>query len=118
MTVNLVPGCGPGLGPGVPVLLHGLQAKKEHNGRIGVITDTLTAKGRFPVTLVLKEETEEPGRPLAVLPTNLQRVPTLDFLLSRVNVRGGGTMFDMSQSSGPRLSFEWMERISESKPRL
>ena len=44
------------IGPGVPVMLHGLQAKKEHNGRMGVVTGKLTAKGRFPVTLVLKGE--------------------------------------------------------------
>ena len=105
------------IGPGIPVLLHGLQAKKEHNGRIGVVTDKLTAKGRFPVTLVLKGETEEPGRLLAVLPGNLNQVITMEFFLCRINVQGGGTMLEISQSrEGPRLSFEWMERISEEKP--
>jgi len=105
---------GKDLGPGTPVLLHGLQAKKEHNGKLGVVTAERTSQGRFPIMLVLEGKTEEP---LAVLPSNLKQVTTLDFFLLRVNVQGGGTMHEISQiSEGPLLSFEWMERISEDKP--
>jgi len=108
---------GEDLGPGAPVLLHGLQAKKELNGKVGVVTAERTSHGRFPIMLVLKGKTEEPGKPLAVLPSNLKQVTTLEFFLLRVNVQGGGTMHEASQiSEGPLLSFEWMERISEDKP--
>ena len=105
------------LGPGVPVELHGLKAKKEHNGKLGVVTAERTSQGRFPIMLASKGKTEEPGKPLAVLPGNLKPVATLEYFLLRVNVQGGGTMLETSQSrEGPQLSFEWMERISEEKP--
>ena len=40
------------IGPGTPVLLHGLQLTQEHNGKLGVVTAKMAKNGRFPVSLV------------------------------------------------------------------
>ena len=104
------------IGPGTPVLLHGLQLTQEHNGKLGVITAKMAYNGRFPVSLVsMHGTTNEEAKRISVKPANLQRVATNEFILYRVNVQGGGTMLERCRE-GSRFSFEWMERISEEKP--
>ena len=100
--------------------LHGLQLAQEHNGKIGVVTAKMAKNGRFPVSLVVMHgTTKEEAKSISVKPENLQRVATLEFILftSQCSRRRNNGDDERSQGGeGLRLSFEWMERISEEKP--
>ena len=105
-------------GPGIPVVLHGLQLAQEHNGKLGIVAGKMANNGRFPVSLFVMHDgtMKEEAKRISVQPANLVRVAELEFIVERVNVQGGGTMEMMSKEQGPLFSFEWMERISEEKP--
>lgn len=57
-----------GISANEEVVVHGLQAKPEYNGKIGRITGSLTEQGRYPVELF------EDKRSIAVKPLNLDRL--------------------------------------------
>ena len=109
------------------VTLCDLQVETQYNGRKGVIYRRAADNGRFPVSVYVHdaESDTETTRRLYVLAANLAPVEDVTFCVHRINVQGGGILTshpeskislieDVSQRT--KISFEWMERISEESP--
>ena len=89
----------------------GLQNATQHNGNQGTVQKYLADLGRYVVAY--KSYDEEQGEmvkhAINVKPVNLQRVTTLERMVGRVNVNGGGTLEEDSSVGAKSMRFEWLE---------
>jgi hypothetical protein len=108
------------LQPGALVQIYGLESAtgQSNNGRLAVVSKPLTkaSPGRLPV--MYSEESSGELKFLLIKPDNLKLAKAMEFKVAQINVQGGGMLipFPDTISGNMRLSFEWLERVSEEPP--
>ena len=79
---------------GTLVELHGLQKAQALNGQKAVVSKPRDPKGRIAVLVYELDEskTAEKVKEISVKPNNLKPIETMEFIVKRINVQGGGTL--------------------------
>lgn len=97
--------------------IDGLENAKHFNGKACQILAILQDQGRFKVEVFTDGDDPQGGRSsrkkkiLAIKPSNLQE-PVLKVKVNRMNIEGGGTVYETSLCNSPLLSLEWLEPAS------